>query len=547
MMITVRTRSSRFFVVLLHLVGVSTHLPSKPGIIGVHPWSIVLETVDPSQLEHFSESTASSASGIINKNGQARHPPQPHWLQDVLGDQACLHPMGGFSDCGDATLWLVIPKKSSKRQARWRQWITWATEEEETDENTSSSRIQGYALQLYEDVGHHHHHHYHHTTETEQTITTSTTNSIETTPYRIAHSPTTSNLSEKECLTRRRKDNQLVLVPCSQDRAWAWHFNEYGILYFRKPTSSKKSDRLVDEKQRKLIQKNGKKTLECLGRNSTNAAILVPCDGKQTPSAVGEIQQQGGVRVLQMGLVRQSTAQSRISLNLPMEEPSIVEQEAHSHPGGHFPPSQIDKAHSHATASNGQREKLKGATRMASLSSPKSPPVASETTFSLSLFKSVNPILLASGNLGLAPEKKTTAHSKKAMELPLAIPAPPPTRPLIRNKIPTNPYINDSVDEKWTDPQTQLVYHTDLCHYLGHNRRDAGRHTLTGVGQYMKTVFNIKVRSCRPLFHIDINSQIFPGNRSSSIFVGIVRYTVLLFTYPSETCSPIRSWNNTLV
>jgi hypothetical protein len=111
----------------------------------------------------------------------------------------------------------------------------------------------------------------------------------------------------------------------------------------------------------------------------------------------------------------------------------------------------------------------------------------------------------------LAPEKKTTAHSKKAMELPLAIPAPPPTRPIIRNKIPTNPYINDSVDEKWTDPQTQLVYHTDLCHYLGHNRRDAGRHTLTGVGQYMKTVFNIKVRSCRPLFHNDINAQIFPG------------------------------------
>ena len=503
-MITVRTRSSRFFVVLLHLVGVSTHLPSKPGIIGVHPWSIVLETVDPSQLEHLSESTDSSAR-IMNKDGQPRqHLHQPHWLQDVLGDQACLHPMGGFSDCGDATLWLVIPKKSSKRQARWRQWITWATEEEETDENTSSSRIQGYALQLYEDVSHHYHHH---TTETEPTITITTTSSVAAAPYRIAHSPTTSNLSEKECLTRRRKDNQLVLVPCSQNRAWAWHFNEYGILYFRKP-KSKNVDNHVDEKQKKLIQKNGKKTLECLGRNSTNAAVLVPCDGSQTPSAVAEIQQQGG-RVLQIGLVRQYTGPSRISTNkLPKGEPSTIQQEALSHPAGHFPPSQIGKAHTHAAVSNGQRETLKGATRIASLSSHKTPPVApSETTLSLSFFKSVNPILLASGNMGLAPEKEQpTTNAKKAMDPPYPLPSPLPTRPLIRNKIQTNPYVNDSVDERWTDPQTQLVYHTDLCHYLGHNRRDAGRHTLTGVGQYMKTVFNIKVRFCPP-FRSQENAQ----------------------------------------
>lgn len=60
-------------------------------------------------------------------------------------------------------------------------------------------------------------------------------------------------------------------------------------------------------------------------------------------------------------------------------------------------------------------------------------------------------------------------------------------------KIQVNPYINESQDERWTDPLTGLLYHTDLCRYLGHDRKEVGRHTLTGVGQYMKTVFNIKV------------------------------------------------------
>jgi len=65
-------------------------------------------------------------------------------------------------------------------------------------------------------------------------------------------------------------------------------------------------------------------------------------------------------------------------------------------------------------------------------------------------------------------------------------------KPSIR-KIQVNPYISESKDERWTDPQTGLDYRTDLCQYLGHERAEAGRHTLTGVGQYTKTVFNIKV------------------------------------------------------
>mmetsp|Transcript_34871 Transcript_34871/g.74348 ORF Transcript_34871/g.74348 Transcript_34871/m.74348 type:complete len:1212 (+) Transcript_34871:333-3968(+) len=60
-------------------------------------------------------------------------------------------------------------------------------------------------------------------------------------------------------------------------------------------------------------------------------------------------------------------------------------------------------------------------------------------------------------------------------------------------KIPVHPYIQSSKDFVWVDPLTSLEYPTDLCRYLGHTKKEAGRHTLMGVGQYYRTAFNIKV------------------------------------------------------
>lgn len=65
-----------------------------------------------------------------------------------------------------------------------------------------------------------------------------------------------------------------------------------------------------------------------------------------------------------------------------------------------------------------------------------------------------------------------------------------PHRP---RKIPIHPYIQSSKDFIWVDPLTSLEYPTDLCRYLGHTKKEAGRHTLMGVGQYYRTAFNIKV------------------------------------------------------
>ena len=65
-----------------------------------------------------------------------------------------------------------------------------------------------------------------------------------------------------------------------------------------------------------------------------------------------------------------------------------------------------------------------------------------------------------------------------------------PHRP---RKIPKHPYIEASNEGIWKDPLTSLEYPTDLCDYLGQSKKEAGRHTLMGVGQYYRTAFNIKV------------------------------------------------------
>jgi hypothetical protein len=76
-------------------------------------------------------------------------------------------------------------------------------------------------------------------------------------------------------------------------------------------------------------------------------------------------------------------------------------------------------------------------------------------------------------------------------------------------RLQTHPYFSTAKNNVWTDPQTGLEYPTDLCSYLGHDIKRDGRHTLTGVGYYMKTVLNIKVSSIAE----HSSSRMF-GNRS---------------------------------
>jgi hypothetical protein len=75
-----RSRSSRLFIVLLSLVGVSTNIPHKHGshrgIVGVHPMNILLERLD---LQDYEDGLV----GLLREAGVAAREllQEPYWLQ----------------------------------------------------------------------------------------------------------------------------------------------------------------------------------------------------------------------------------------------------------------------------------------------------------------------------------------------------------------------------------------------------------------------------------------------------------------------------------
>ena len=111
--------------------------------------------------------------------------------------------------------------------------------------------------------------------------------------------------------------------------------------------------------------------------------------------------------------------------------------------------------------------------------------VDATTRTKLFTLKDTNPILFIGGQ-GF----DTKSSSSSSLKLPAATSA----ASYKLRRLETHPYLVSAKNNVWTDPQTGLEYPTDLCSYLGHDLKKAGRHTLTGVGYYTKTVLNIKVR-----------------------------------------------------
>mmetsp|Transcript_31615 Transcript_31615/g.76745 ORF Transcript_31615/g.76745 Transcript_31615/m.76745 type:complete len:1024 (-) Transcript_31615:2697-5768(-) len=581
------TRSARFFLLLLHLVGVTTHFNKSSsssssstndyGIRGAHPaTTIQLERTDPSWINRrpsLKQKRRRRLDGINNNDRSGDEEEdyddvhdsendttpdlddpddddddddddiynRPHWVQDIRHDQKCLGPMSTFGECGDASLWKIVPARnrqsntknnkkrnywssssSSPAQSKSQQWIRWATEEGDyyndidVDEDDTP---QQFALQLVVADEHYPR------PQRRQNVTATATGEEETSSLVVV---------ETECLSRRRKDDQLVIVSCDQDRAWYWQINDVGILHFEKPTkkkrgSSSNSRKDKADKRRVLLKKKSGQTLTCLGRNSTNA-ILLPCDGTAYESldkTNREEQDEDEDRVSPVRLVRQATQRelnrrkvkpkpnkqatktstdksnkSSQNSQKKKEEPSAQDQSS----GGI--PSHKDRVH---TASTGRIEhtEVLASTRLSSLLSlsRSSAKVAKKLPRFLG---DTNPILLSSPALtmeSLSSSKSSTGASSLSSPTEHRNDVSPPpssahgehvssssssSSPIVR-KIEFNPYIAASKDETWTDPQTGLVYPTDLCRYLGHDRKESGRHTLTGVGQYTKTMLKIKV------------------------------------------------------
>lgn len=541
-----RTRSSRFFVILVHLLGVSNHhLPSwyydlltstspsdrasfYSGIRGVHPHSMELERLDlrevggldgvewlsPQQQQHEDEETTSST----RKREKLRQQPQgvtsittrttrePFWLQDT-SDGKCLGPSGGFSECGDATLWFILRRGTQRKSLRMGPFGI-----EEILEQVNPEEPYRYAIQIVDNDYE----------QQPQGASKRSDEGKESPLPTFAWRQRRERRQQRDCLVPsgsrgKHKDTQrsasssspLELGPCVRHTAaWSWRVDNAGVLYL--PKDATKSN------------KRG-----CLQRTKSSSAVLSSCQNNTEPTDVrgqSSSQQEQQQRLVQFSLVRyHATSSPTLSSTKPSSpahfkarpiapasidrsEDQAIDKEAGGREGL---PSNVDKAHSHASGRVGPSPlfemNLAGRPLLSSIPTREARKASDKSPFAA--LKDTNPILFLGAENGNSNSNKQPRRQKRSAgknKLPMGgihpnknnIGTPAPTSPQSPGKlrkIEMNPYIAASSNEMWVDPQTGLKYHTDLCGYLGHDRKDYGRHTLVGVGLFTKTMLKIKV------------------------------------------------------
>lgn len=543
---TMRTRSSRFFVILVHLLGVSNHhLPSwyydlltstnpsdrasfYSGIRGVHPHSMELERLDlrevggldgvewlslhreQQQQQHHKDEggmsttrkgEVSSEQHEAGTSTSTNAPREPFWLQDTY-DGKCLGPSGGFSECGDATLWFILRRGTQRKSLRMGPFGV-----EETLEQVNPDEPYRYALQIVDND------------YEQQPRGNSKTLSEGKDPSLLAfvrrQHGHRQKQQQRDCLVpsgNRRKHQSLVaaassssleLGPCVRNTAaWSWRVDDEGILYL--PQDATKS-----------------KKRECLQRTISSSAVLSSCQN-HTEAADAHSQspsQRQDDRLVQFSLVRyQAISSSTLVASTkpfnrvhsaarqvrPANEEKLRDQAMDKETvGSDGLPSNSDKAHSHASGRVGPSPlfemNLAGRPLLSSIPTREARKASDKSPFAA--LKDTNPILfLGAGNGKNTKQLGRQSQSKGNNKPPgggihpnkNAVPTSPQTPGKLR-KIEMNPYIAASSDEKWVDPQTGLEYHTDLCEYLGHDRKAYGRHTLVGMGLFTKTMLKIKV------------------------------------------------------
>lgn len=303
----------------------------------------------------------------------------------------------------------------------------------------------------------------------------------------------------------------------SLDRVFAWKVNGQGVLHRDDDSSSAK--RLLA-----AAAQQSKSSSQCLSRGENDETILAPCnpDAKKR----GTEQQQQQQRVAHLSIVRYQpasvvqernnrivayelelaanatkaaanrTATKNDQPKVTIEDPVVVVEEQQQHI-----PRSKDRARSHASQPMQHAEVKSSKKRMGSVTASSVVPTEEQQQPKRSFFtlQDTNPILFHGDSLQQAALKKKQQQSKSTSSNLVHSSEDAASYKLRR--LETHPYIAASKDEMWIDPQTNLEYHTDLCRYLGHERKEAGRHTLAGIGYYTKTVLNIKVCSECILFY----------------------------------------------
>eukprot|EP00523_Entomoneis_sp_CCMP467_P002925 CAMPEP_0168747022 /NCGR_PEP_ID=MMETSP0724-20121128/15449_1 /TAXON_ID=265536 /ORGANISM="Amphiprora sp., Strain CCMP467" /LENGTH=953 /DNA_ID=CAMNT_0008794813 /DNA_START=408 /DNA_END=3270 /DNA_ORIENTATION=+ len=446
--------------------------------------------------------------------------PEPIWLQDA-SSQTCLGPQGKFTpDCGDATLWLAVrqslqqPRQERKRFKRKRARMGLLGVEEEGEKAVAQRQEHpSHGLVFYlvdRDV---------------QEIIDLTTEPRSSgawwnpkqwlqglsrrkqfqkrkagsvAPLECLVHDTDGNVSVQQCDHGKHRIPEISALP-----TWGWKVETEQNQRLRPtqvrtaaPQSPKKGETREDE------------TCAMIGGVS-NRIQLSTCmqDSATTDAGQSLLQLQLSIvryRAVSVPEATQHSLDNAKSANqLPpssTDENSEIVDEHHDDTSG--PQSQEEVAPRTTSATTSIRD-LAHRAAFASSMHPTLPPrllfeqrrnspekkSETESRPKLRGLHNTNPILLA-GNSSSRLRSKVDTQQRSSLAQALeggTVGSSGRDNPsALPRFIPVHPYIADAKNEVWTDPQTGLQYPTDLSGYLGHDRKERGRQTLMGVGQYRK-------------------------------------------------------------
>lgn len=446
-----RTRSTRFFVILLHLVGCRPRnlYNLHQGIVGVQPWPIVLEKLDLSRM--FQDDEDEEGLNAVRNMDQE----EAVWLQNEQGK--CLGPTARFTDCGDAALWFIVKRKLPRRRRLLQMGLL------EADEDTSLPPTQakeGLAFYL-----------------VDRDVEGGTPRVSPNAEHKKVQEVASETNSEKkawwrrilrrkkqpkmECLTYDER-GRISVQACTRKVSWAWEMDSQGVTRAVSPSSA---DHCLVKSESGVALGSCRQTSE-----SVNLSV-VRYRAVSLPDALQHLSK--GKEEASSWLF--SAAKESESPKVPEEKGDETNESKTT-----LPLRQKDLAHFHASKPSRQPS-LKNSSKPSLAQSRETRRQQARALPSpLRILHGANPINTLDMNF---PKSSKIQASSSRTTTPTAA---APTVPHRTRKIPVHPYIAASKNEIWTDPQTSLQYPTDLSGYLNMDRKEKGRHTIMGVGQYRK-------------------------------------------------------------